>query len=118
MDTIAKVGMVQTPAEHERLAVRGRNVAGGLFEAMLWLIGVLIRQRGLAAEPGVRWQWEGIETLVAAIDNAAIQPHVLSLGPGHDPLPDNVEQHSPVVIVAAVSRRIQKLADLNLHTVA
>src|SRR5438045_3959235 len=108
--------MMQPPSEHEQLSIRRRNVAGGFFKTVYRLIGILIWQRGLAAEPGVGGQRIGIKTPVDVSDSAS-DSHVLSLRPRNDALTDDVEQHGAVVIISAMSWVQKELADFDFHTI-
>ena len=114
----AEVGVMQPPSEHEGLAVGRRNVSRHLLEAMFRLVGILIGQRGQAAEPGVRRQRIGIEALIDVANDAAGESHVTSLCPRHDALADDVEHRGAVVVVPPVPRCLEELADLDLDAVA
>src|SRR2546430_10131703 len=57
MRPIAKVGVMQSPSQHERQTVSRCDVPRCLLEAMHWLIGVLVWQGGQAAEPAIGRQW-------------------------------------------------------------
>src|SRR5882724_11269978 len=123
MQAVAKVGMMQPPPEHKWLRIRRRDVPRRLLEAIAGFIGVLTRQRGLAAQPGVRRQWIRIDIRPDVADDGPVITCILineggGRAPRHDTLPDHVEKHGAIVVVAPVHWRIEELADLQLYAIA
>ncbi len=110
-----KVRVMDAAAEHEGLPVLGSDVSRHLFEAIFRLVGVLVRQGGLAAKPGVFGKDGGIEGRYAGHRRGCILPF---LGvPRNDSPPDDVKEGGAVIVVPAVPRREDELADFQLHFV-
>ena len=56
-----EIGMVQAPAEHERLGVDRRDVCRHLLEAGLGFVGILLVHGGASPQPGFLGHRERIE---------------------------------------------------------
>src|SRR5262245_34913473 len=71
MGAVAEIRVVHAASEHKQLRIDRRYVASQLLEALERFVGVLIRQRGSAAEPCVRGQRIRIEVLIDHTDYTA-----------------------------------------------
>ena len=113
----SEVGVVESSTEHKLMAALRRDVAGHLLEAMQRLVGVLIRQRGCAAEPCDVGQTERVERCALLLLRRRSLFFELRV-PRHDAFADDVEERGAVVIGAAVARRAEELAQFHFHAIA
>ena len=112
-----EVGVMESSAQHEAVATGMGDVAGGLLEPLGRLVRVLVGERSTAAESRDLGQGERVHRRRLRLGGRLGLFTGLGV-PGDDAVAHDVEEGRSVVVLAAVARGEQELAELDLHAVA